>query len=121
MTVACYARKSSDKSSDSIQHQLSIMRKYIEDNDELKSSDILEFTDNGFSGIDMNRDAFQDLLASVRMREIDVILVKDLSRLGRNYLDVCKLTESIFPFMGVRLIAVADNYDSNNKSRIQLI
>jgi DNA invertase Pin-like site-specific DNA recombinase len=93
------------------------MRSYIQNHDDLKAADVLEFSDNGFSGIDLNRKAFQELLAKVRMREIDVILVKDLSRLGRNYLDVCKLTESIFPFMGVRLVAIADNYDSNNKEQ----
>lgn len=56
--------------------------------------------------------AFQELLAKVRMREIDIIIVKDLSRLGRNYLDVCRLTDSIFSFIKVRLIAVSENYDS---------
>ena len=64
----------------------------------------------------MNRNAFQELLSKVRMREIDVVIVKDLSRLGRNYLDVCKLTDSIFPFMKVRFIAISENYDSNYKT-----
>ncbi|MDE7364644.1 MAG: recombinase family protein, partial [Ruminococcus sp.] len=80
---------------------------------DFQGAEILQFSDNGASGIDMNRNSFQELLSKVRMREIDVVVVKDLSRLGRNYLDVCKLMDSIFPFMGVRLIAVSENYDSN--------
>ncbi|MDE5557446.1 MAG: recombinase family protein [Ruminococcus sp.] len=112
MTIACYARKSNNKDNDSIENQLSIIRNYISHQTDLKSAEILQFSDNGASGINLNRDAFQELLSKVRMREIDVVVVKDLSRLGRNYLDVCKLTDSIFPFMKVRLIAISENYDS---------
>lgn len=115
MTIACYARKSNNKLNDSIANQLSIIRSYIKNHDDLKFANVIEFADDGYSGIDMKRNSFQELLAKVRQREIDVIIVKDLSRLGRNYLDVCKLTESIFPFMGIRLIAVSDNYDSSNR------
>ncbi len=113
MTIACYARKSNDKENDSIGNQLSMIQSYISSQKDFQDAEILQFSDNGASGIDMKRDAFQELLSKVRLREIDVVVVKDLSRLGRNYLDVCKLTDSIFPFMGVRLIAVSENYDSN--------
>lgn len=112
MTIACYARKSNDKKNDSIENQLSIIKSYISRQNDLQGAEILSFSDNAASGIDLNRNAFQELLAKVRMREINVIIVKDLSRLGRNYLDVCKLTDSIFPFMNVRLISIAENYDS---------
>lgn len=117
MIIACYARKSNDKKNDSIENQLSIIRSYIEHQRELQGAEILQFSDDGFSGIDVNRDSFQELLSKVRQREIDVVIVKDLSRLGRNYLDVCKLTDSIFPFMGIRLIAVSENYDSKYQQR----
>ncbi|MDE5770297.1 MAG: recombinase family protein [Ruminococcus sp.] len=113
MTIACYARKSTDKENDSIENQISIIRNYISKQKDFQGAKIVQFTDSGASGIDMNRNAFQELLSKVKLREIDVVVVKDLSRLGRNYLDVCKLTDSIFPFMGVRLIAVSENYDSN--------
>lgn len=116
MTIACYARKSNDKENDSIENQISIIWTYINGQPDLKNAEILQFIDNGVSGIDMNRKAFQELLSQVRMREIDVVVVKDLSRLGRNYLDVCKLTDSIFPFMKVRLIAVSENYDSKYRT-----
>lgn len=117
MIIACYARKSSCKENDSIIHQLDIMRSYISSKKELSGADILFYTDDGHSGISADRPQFQELLTKVRERLIDVIVVKDLSRLGRNYLDVCKLTDSIFPFMGVRLIAIADNYDSAVKQQ----
>ena len=113
MTIACYARKSTDKENDSIENQISIIRSYISKQKDFQGAKIVQFNDSRASGIDMNRNAFQELLSKVRLREIDVVVVKDLSRLGRNYLDVCKLTDSIFPFMGVRLIAVSENYDSN--------
>lgn len=113
MMIACYARKSNNKPNDSIANQLSIIRNYIQSHNDLRDADVVEFSDDGTSGIDINRDALQELLSNVRQRKVDVIIVKDLSRLGRNYLDIYKLTESIFPFMGVRLIAVSDNYDSN--------
>ncbi len=112
MTIACYARKSNNKENDSLGNQLSIIMDYISHQKDFQNAEILQFSDNGASGIDLNRDAFQELLSKVRQCEIDVIVVKDLSRLGRNYLDVCKLTDSIFPFMGVRLISVSENYDS---------
>ena len=117
MTIACYARKSNEKKNDSVENQLSIIRSYIHQQKDFQDAEILQFSDDGFSGIDINRDAFQDLLSRVRQREIDVIVVKDLSRLGRNYLDVCKLTDSIFPFMGIRLIAVSEQYDSKYQQR----
>lgn len=120
MRIACYARKSNHKETDSIENQLSIMREYIGTQPDLSECEIIEFADSGCSGIDMEREAFQELLALVRQRQIDVIIVKDLSRLGRNYLDISKLVDSIFPFMKVRLIAISDNYDSNQCRRSAL-
>ena len=117
MTVACYARKSNDRKNDSIENQFSIIEEYISQNHELLDAEILHFSDEGTSGISMQREAFSELLTRVRKREIDCIVVKDLSRLGRNYLDVCKLTESILPFMGVRLIAISDNFDSKYRNQ----
>lgn len=116
MTVACYVRKSNDKENDSIENQIAIINAYISRQKDLKYAEIIQFCDINSSGINMNRDAFQELLKRVRMREIDVVIVKDLSRLGRNYLDICKLTDSIFPFMKVRLIAVSENYDSKHRT-----
>ena len=116
MIIALYAQKSNNKVTDSIENQLAIMTDYIRSQKEFSGCKILTFTDDGFSGIDIERDAFQELLTLVRQRQVDVIVVKNLSRLGRNYLDISKLVDSIFPFMKVRLIAVADNYDSAHQA-----
>ena len=112
MNVAYYARTSVDLHTDSIENQFAIMERCIRSKPDLQGAQILYFADKGQSGIDTEREAFQELLAQVRQRRIDCIIIKDFSRLGRNYLDVCKLTESILPFMGVRLISVNENYDS---------
>lgn len=116
MTVACYVRKSNDKENDSIENQIAIINNYINRQKDLKYAEIIQFRDIGASGLNLNRDAFQELLKEIRMRKIDVVIVKDFSRLGRNYLDICKLTDSIFPFMKVRLIAVSENYDSKHRT-----
>lgn len=71
--------------------------------------------DDGFSGSSFDRPAFQKMMADVRAGEIDCIVVKDLSRFGRNYLDAGEYIEQIFPFLGVRFIAINDNYDSLNR------
>lgn len=113
MKIACYARKSNEKKTDSIENQLSIIKEYIMQRPDLQKAELCFFSDDGCSGIDTDRKAFQELLSGVRQRKYDVVIVKDLSRLSRNYLDVCTLADSIFPFMKVRLIAVAENYDSS--------
>ena len=117
MIIAYYARKSNDKNNDSLENQFAIIDSYVSKQKDLNGAEIVRYTDNGHSGINLERDSFQDLLAKVRRREIDVVAVKDFSRLGRNYLDVCTLTDSVFPFMGVRLIAISENYDSKYRVR----
>ncbi len=112
MRIACYARTSNDLHTDSIENQFAIMDAYIGAKPDLHGAEILRFADQGESGIDTEREEFQELLTQVRQRRINCIIIKDFSRLGRNYLDICKLTESILPFMGVRLISINENYDS---------
>jgi DNA invertase Pin-like site-specific DNA recombinase len=117
MTVAYYARFSCEKGdNESVANQFSIMKSYVEKQNDFENANFLTYKDEGFSGINLERPAFQEMLTAVRMRKINCIIVKDLSRLGRNYLDVCKLTDSVFPFMNVRVIAVSDNYDSKNNA-----
>lgn len=67
--------------------------------------------DDGYSGVDFNRPAFQLMIQDVKENKIDCIVVKDLSRLGRNYIEVGKYVQNIFPVLGVRFIAINDNYD----------
>jgi len=79
---------------------------------------LLEIEDDGISGGTFNRDGFRRLMDEIKKGSVDCVVVKDLSRFGRNYLEVGDYIERIFPFMGVRFISLNDNYDSieNNSS-----
>ncbi len=70
------------------------------------------FIDDGYSGVNFNRPGFQELLALMENGEIGVLITKDLSRLGRNYIEVGQYTELLFPKWNVRYIAINDNFDS---------
>ena len=113
--TAIYARLSveDDARMESIDTQVALIQNYIEDHDELEF--VESFVDNGFSGTNFERPAFTRLMAAVKKRKIKCIVVKDLSRFGRNYLESGYYIETIFPFLGVRLIAINDNFDSNRK------
>lgn len=112
--TAVYARLSVEDSKnpgcDSIENQLSLARSYVEGKPYLRLT--AEYTDNGVSGTRFDRPEFTRMIADMRAGEIDCIVVKDLSRLGRNYLEAGDYLEKIFPFFGVRFIAVTDGYDS---------
>ena len=95
--------------SDSITNQKSILTKYAQENG-FKS--IREFVDDGYSGVSFNRPGFQELLKLIEAGKVGVLITKDLSRLGRNYIEVGNYTEFVFPRYGVRYIAINDNYDS---------
>ncbi|MFI3227155.1 MAG: recombinase family protein [Clostridia bacterium] len=68
--------------------------------------------DDGFSGVALERDGFKELEILVRAKKVDCIVVRDLSRFSRNYIDAGRYLEKIFPSLGVRFIAINDNYDS---------
>ena len=71
-----------------------------------------EYVDNGFSGTCFDRPAFDEMMQDMRDGRINCIVVKDLSRLGRNYLEAGNYLEQIFPFFKVRFISINDGYDS---------
>lgn len=116
--TAIYLRLSSEDEvsieSISIGNQRKLIHDYIKMNLEVDSSNIIEFLDDGYSGTNFNRPGIQALLESVKSGEIDCIIVKDLSRFGRNYIEVGKYIENIFPLLNIRFIAINDNYDSNS-------
>ena len=68
--------------------------------------------DNGYTGSNFDRPAFQEMMAEVKAGRINCIIVKDLSRFGRDHLGTGEYLERIFPFLGVRFIAINDCYDS---------
>lgn len=105
------SRDDGDKEeSGSITGQRELLRDYISQHPELREYAIR--IDDGFSGSTFERPGFQKMIEDVKAGRTDCIVVKDLSRFGRNYLDAGEYIEKIFPFLGVRFIAVNDNYDS---------
>lgn len=107
------SREDGDKTeSDSIANQRTLLEAYAADHPELCIVD--EFVDDGYSGSNFERPAFQRLFRELEQGTINCVLVKDLSRFGRNYIEVGRYLERIFPVMRVRLIAVTDNYDSQS-------
>jgi len=116
-----YARLSSDqdkKKKESVEVQVKIAEKYIEEFNRQGTEQIEiidRYIDLGKTGSNFNRDEFQRLMQDIRLGEIDCVVVKDLSRFGRNYLEAGNYIEKIFPFLGVRFIAVADGFDTGDK------
>lgn len=98
--------------SNSITGQKNLIREYFRHHPEIVACGMK--IDDGFSGSSFDRPAFQEMMADVKMGRINCIVVKDLSRFGRNYLEAGEYIERIFPFLGVRFIAINDNYDSMN-------
>ena len=117
--AAIYARLSSDydkKKNESIDVQIEIAKKFVTEFNQKKMGEIIDiidcYTDLGKTGSNFEREGFQRLLQDIRLGEINCVIVKDLSRFGRNYLEAGNYIEKIFPFLGVRFIAVADGFDT---------
>ncbi len=96
--------------SDSISNQKGLLMQFLVSHPEIKLHAIRE--DDGYTGTNFNRPGFQLLLQDVIEKKINCVIVKDLSRLGRNYLKVGEYVQNIFPDNGIRFISVNDNYDS---------
>ena len=113
-TAALYCRLSRDDNMDaesnSIQNQKKLLQKVAR---EKGYTDTLFFVDDGITGTTMKRPGFQKMLTAIEAGYISAVFVKDLSRLGRNYIEVGKLTEEFFPQYDVRLVAVSDGVDSD--------
>lgn len=118
--IAIYLRLSSEdrdigkNESNSIANQRQLILDYIQSNKALSECEIREFVDDGVSGARFDRVAFQEMIGQVQNGEIQVIITKDYSRLGRDYLEVGKYMECLFPLLHVRYIAVNEHYDSDN-------
>ena len=95
--------------SNSISNQKRILETYAKQNG---FTNLRWYTDDGYSGANFQRPGFQAMLADIEAGKVGTVIVKDMSRLGRNYLQVGFYTEMLFPQKGVRFIAVNDNVDS---------
>ena len=112
--TAIYARLSREDNlnqSDSIENQLSLLHDYVGNRPYLQL--VGTYIDNGYTGTDFDRPEWQKLMEAVRAKEVDCIVVKDLSRLGRNYIETGEFLEKICPFFGIRFIAINDNFDTD--------
>lgn len=113
--AALYIRLSVEfngKRGDSLETQRQIMEAYLTLCPDIEVVEI--YTDNGITGRTFEREAFQRMLVDVESGKIDCIVVKDLSRLGRNTIDTGYYIEKYFPLHGVRFIAVNDQFDSED-------
>ncbi|MBQ9251304.1 MAG: recombinase family protein [Clostridia bacterium] len=111
--TALYCRLSNeddlDGESNSIQNQRALLQKYAEDHG---FTNVRFFVDDGYTGTNFSRPAMQEMLSLVEAGQVNTVIVKDMSRFGRDYLQVGHYTEIVFPSMNVRFIAVNDGVDS---------
>ena len=105
------SREDGDKDeSNSVSNQRMLLREYSVKLPDVEVADY--FIDDGFTGTNFDRPGFKRLMNEVRSGRINCVIVKDLSRFGRNYIEVGNYLEKIFPFMGIRFISVVDSLDS---------
>ncbi len=105
------SREDGDKSeSDSIGNQRKLIADYLKDKPDLVLYDL--YIDDGFTGIHFNRPSFQRMIADIEAGKINCVIVKDLSRFGRDYIDTGKYLERYFPGHDVRFISITDHIDS---------
>ncbi|HGD0225308.1 TPA: recombinase family protein [Streptococcus agalactiae] len=97
--------------SNSISNQRQIIKSYARDND---FKIVAEYVDDGFSGSNFDRPKFKKMIQDLEDKKFKTIIVKDLSRFGRDYIESGKYLQKIFPEKGIRFISVNDNYDSEN-------
>lgn len=114
-STAIYVRLSiensgKDDDGDSIANQISFCKAYLAEHTDLKLYDIYE--DNGEKGTNFDRPEFKRMMDDIRGGKVKCVLVKDLSRFGRDYIEAGEYLEKIFPFMGIRFISITDGYDS---------
>ena len=112
--VALYirlSREDGDKiESDSVVNQRDLLTSFVDELEDVCINDY--YIDDGWSGTNFERPSFIRMMADIKSGVVNCVIVKDLSRFGRNYIEAGNYIEQIFPFMGIRFIAVNDNLDS---------
>ena len=119
--VGGYVRLSMEDSgkpgTDTMETQRELIENYIESQPDMRLFDL--YCDNGRTGTNFDRPEFERMMEDVRSRKVDCIVVKDLSRFGRNYRETGNYLEGIFPLLGIRFIAVNDHFDTLTAERTQ--
>ena len=100
--------------SNSITNQRLLIKRYILEHPEFSHYEYCEFYDDGVSGTTMNRPGMQAMLEKIKQNQIQCVIVKDLSRFSRDYIELGSYMEQIFPLMGIRFISIMERYDSND-------
>lgn len=118
--IALYIRLSVEErsgrdESESITNQKLYLTEYLRSHEDFKRLPYEEYIDDGYSGTNTNRPAFMRMMEEVKMGGIKTIIVKDMSRFMRDYISIGNYLENIFPFMGLRFIAINDGYDSSKE------
>ena len=111
-------KEAKDRDSESIENQFALLKDFIKNKPDLRL--ISTFTDDGKTGTNFRRSGFEQMMDEVRSGRINCIIVKDLSRFGRNYLEAGHYIEHMFPFLNVRFIAVTDGFDTLTATPAQL-
>ena len=109
-----YVASAAKAESNSISNQKNLIKDFLKDKDDIIV--VSERVDDGYSGSDFERPGFQMMMDDIRRGTVDCVIVKDLSRFGREYIDSGKYIERLFPALGVRFIAVNDHIDSKEES-----
>ena len=104
--------KDNKDESNSIENQRLLLQSYLDANDDMPN-EAVEYVDDGYTGTNFKRPAFQQMIEDAKKGKVHTIIVKDLSRLGRDYIGVGDYLDQIFPVLGIRFIALNSNYDSN--------
>ena len=113
-TAACYCRLSRDDENDGTSVSIETQKKVLEDYCRSNNFSIYNYyCDDGFTGTNFDRPNFKQMMSDVNDGVVNMVVVKDLSRFGRNYIEVGKYIEEIFPEMGIRFIAIGDDVDTN--------
>ena len=99
--------------SNSITNQRQIIESHLASIPELANLPSVEAVDDGYTGTNFNRPGIKKIFAAAQRGEVACIIVKDLSRFGRKYLEVSRYIEQLFPYLGIRFIAIGDGYDSD--------
>ena len=114
VTAFLYARLSRDDNMDGESYSIGNQKKLlIKVAKEKGYTNLVHFFDDGISGVTMDRPGFADMIQQLEQGKAAAVFVKDLSRLGRNYIEVGRLTEEFFPNHDIRLVAVSDNIDTD--------
>ena len=114
------SREDGDKAeSDSVGNQRKLLMEFLDSDPDLSLAS--EYVDDGWSGTSFRRPAFEQMIRDIEAGLVDCVVVKDLSRLGRDYIDTGRLLERYFPERGVRFISLADGIDSRKQEYDMLL